>query len=217
MSRARRYAISNFSATAPPFLWRSSVAPDHLLQILIERGRLRGDTRFGVVAFEQLFFEREEGLLIRIVNDGIVGQRIHQRVGERDPQESWGSKAGADRYSIGEHGLDIQLIEHLRGVIALSVFFHRGSLVAMKHFAMRGEQIGRAGTKADLVGLRFEIFDGQRVILVVGVFARIGGPNGMRVVVDRLDGGDFAGELRVDSGGLRGRGSAGGSEKKRRQ
>jgi hypothetical protein len=180
---------------------------DDFVEIFVERSGPGSDAGLGVVALEEILFEREESFLIGVVDDGIGGQRVHQRVGERNPQKSGGGKPGAERDTIGEHGLDVELIENLDRVVA-AVFLHRGGLVAMKDVAMRVEDFGRGGTRADSVRLRLEGFDGKSVVLVIGSFALKRGADGMRVIVDRLDFRDLCGELRIDVGTIR-RGGAG--------
>jgi hypothetical protein len=63
---------------------------------------------------------------------------------------------------------------------------------------MRSEQQGRTRPAADILRLRFERIYGKSVVLGVWVFASGDGANGVRVIIDGFDAGDFRGYLGVD-------------------
>ena len=131
------------------------------------------------------------------MNQGLVVQWIHERIGERNPDEARRRQPGTHGDAIREHRFDAHLVEHPRGVIRRVGAKGRRPVAIIEFFSRIDDQPGFRPL-ADRIRLRLEIVHRQRVILVIGLFPLRRRANGVGMVIDRLDPGDFLGELRID-------------------
>jgi len=169
------------------------------VEVAGQRRRPGGHLALGVVALQQLFLEREERPVIGMMNELIVVERIHQRVGERHPDEPRGRQARAHRDAIREHDVDAQAIEDPAGVIRL-MGAHGRRFVAVEQQFPRGDHVGRRRSLTNRIRLRLQVVDRQRVELIVRPLAGARWPHRMRVMVDGPDAGDLLSDLRVHGG-----------------
>ena len=58
---------------------------DHFGEVVVERRRPRSYAAAGIIPPEQAFLQGEKRLLVGVVDQGGIRQRVHERVGERHP------------------------------------------------------------------------------------------------------------------------------------
>ena len=158
----RRYAASNFSATAPPCLCRSSVGVTTRATYSGERGRHRAQSGLRKIPRAQLILQREESLAVGILRrKQRIVQREDQRIGIRHPAKTRRLHRRSHRDPVGQHDLDAHLVQHPRGVLIAALPFGGG-------LRFGGERrLESAGTQRDRVRLRLHVVHRQGVELAV--------------------------------------------------
>jgi len=174
----------------------------HARQVFRERGRDPLGARLAQVPAQQLFLARVEAAVVRAHALATrVGERKEERVRERHPAEAAGRQPGSHRHAVGQHGLDVQPVQHPAGVrgparrdLPRARRLHRRERRRVRTGGGNAEQVApgagprvAGGRPADREGEGRHGVGGKRVVLAVRRQAGERRAHRVRVVVDRRD------------------------------